>query len=126
MNEKKKRTIQTLEWFIPDLPKESFLLGNSLNLIGLLGIEESIEGSTAEEAFFLKSERGIKVERCKDLSRLAQLMWGQRWMAAHIKMWKEGILEGSSLPQDFDTEPDYIRELFMKCWRNPELKEKKE
>lgn len=50
------------------------------NIIGL-NSKESEDGVSAEEAFFMKTERGKLPEYVKDVPRLRALLWGQRWMA---------------------------------------------
>jgi hypothetical protein len=53
-------------------------------------IREDVFGVTPEEAFFMRTERGRFPTKVTDLGKLVALLWGQRWMAAYIKMRKEG------------------------------------
>ena len=81
-------------------------------------IEESPDGVDSVEAFFMISERGKAPEKVTNLARLSYLLYGQRWLAAHEKMYREGFEEGTLLLSDFEDEPDYVKEFINKIWIN--------
>lgn len=137
MKEKTRRAILVVEWFIPDIDwqiciTDPFLKQSTLGLVGLKDVIEDPDGMSADEAFIFKSSHGKSPEKCKDLARLAALMWGQRWMATQIKVWKEAMAQAKRDKSrihyihsgDFKDEPKYIKELYWKTWCNPVLSEK--
>jgi len=114
LTNKQLEALQTIEWFIPDWVKWSTKVVTGLGFRRISSPEktkQAEDGISPEEAFFLKSERGIDAPKVTDLGRLEALLWGQRWMAAQIKMWKQGLRDGVSLPSDFVDEPPYIQKL---------------
>lgn len=108
---KREKALQKIEYFIPSNVDWSHIPSYALSPLKLTRLREDPQGADPEDAFFSISERGKYPDSVKDLGRLASLISGQRWMAAHIKMWKEGFTEGTLLREDFDTEPLFIQQI---------------
>jgi hypothetical protein len=101
MKKKQLKTIRLVSNFIPlnvvNWKDGAVLLGD-----GQIGIQNIENGGniSAYKAFFMKTERGILPPKIKNKHVLRKLLWGQKWMAAHVKMWKEGISEGIFLDSE--------------------------
>jgi hypothetical protein len=104
---KQQRALQLIEWMINPKWKHDTVPEQNM-------IREDPSAVSAEQAFFDKSERGIQHTVVSNKKRYLDLLYGHRWLAAHVKMWKEGINEGSCLVQDFIFEPLYIREFILR------------
>ena len=112
LTSRQKRVLETVEFFIPDWVNwDSPYLKyydphwNSYPL-------ENKKAISAEEAFFLFTERGIGSKEVSDRKRFMQLFWGQKWMATQEKMWREW--HDSLLLEDFDDDPDGVRKMVKK------------
>lgn len=117
---KREKAIKLIEWFIPHWIKDwndpKVIIND--NLIGIEKILESEFGVDGEKAFFMKTEEGKLPENVSNKKRLRSLLWGQKWMAAQVKMWKEGSMEGAISKQDIQEEPEYIQEFINKTlWK---------
>lgn len=55
---------------------------------------ESADGITAEEAFFLKTDRGIESSKIKDVRRYNQLLAAHRRLSLNVEFWKEALEHG--------------------------------
>lgn len=115
MTTKQKKTLEIIEYFIPDHVKwgHPTTKVTAYSAIGVFGLIQSRLGVSAEEAFFMRSERGKFPKKVKSLPRLVALLWGQRRMALHIQMWKDMNREGLLFIQDFDDEPEYIKKILV-------------
>ena len=108
---RREKELKIIEWFIPDNcdwnnRKVIFLD----NYIGISDIEENPNGITAEEAFFMRSERGKFPVNCKNKARLRAILWGKTWRERHLsEVWDKSCM----FPQDFLDEPAYIREFVL-------------
>jgi hypothetical protein len=119
LTEKQKLALKRVEYFIPSWVKwtEEVIL-NPYFPSRLYRGKQSKEGVSAEEAFFMITEKGKSPELCCDVPKLESLLWGQHWMAANIKMWCDDFHKdyhfARALLDDFKNEPDYIGDLFLK------------
>ncbi len=123
---KQQKALDTVNWFSPPNWKwnKTMRLG-SIQFLRLHGVRTSKKkGVSAEEAFFLKSERGKTPPYVTNLGEFCRLLWAQRHMAMTIKMWKEGFAEGTLLMSDFVDEPEYIQRLAEDCFWNPVHRQK--
>ena len=97
MTKRQKKTLQLVREFTPSWIKDwnhpDIIFAD--NQIGIGDIKQSSRGKYAYEAFFSKTERGIIPKEVKNIVALRKLLWGHKWMPAHVKMWKEGISEGT-------------------------------
>ena len=108
MTNKQKKIIKLIEWFIP-----SHYDGKAY------GEELLPEGEmSAEEGFFLFTDMGKMPNSLSNPKRFNKLLWGQRWMAAHEKMYKEGFEEGTLFSSDFKDEPAYVQEFVKKIYES--------
>jgi len=74
------KEIKRLEWFIKNTPAK-----NPKKMM------------TADEAFVLFSERGVKPDFSKITNplRFQQLEWAKKWQGRTLEMWESGILDGT-------------------------------
>lgn len=112
LTNKQQLALKRVEYFIPshidwNSPLAKYYQWND---IGIIDVSESSDGIDPIQAFFMRSERGIMPYKVTDKYRFAALLWGQKWMATHIKIYKE---DKYCLPHDFLNEPDYIRSLIL-------------
>jgi hypothetical protein len=112
---KQIKALKIIEWFIPEWIKDWNKVSRNDSLIGITDVIESKDGIEAEEAFFMKTEKGKLPTKVKNKSRLRALLWGQKWTATQIGLWKEGLNNEESYPRiyDFKDEPDYIKEFVL-------------
>lgn len=113
MTNKRQNTLKILEYFIPTNVTD-WTRPHIMSSLGISNVIESHEGIDSEQAFFDYSERGVRATNVTNLNRFAELVSAQRWMAAHVKMWREGKSEGTLSLSDFDNEPEFIRVLVEK------------
>lgn len=122
LTQKQQKALRLVEYFIPSNVKDWSSPVTKMNAypqVGLHEVTESPNGVSAEAAFFQKTERGNLPVLVNDIPRLCSLLWGQRWMATNIQMWKESAEQGLIFPDDFNDEPEEVRELFMrKVWND--------
>ena len=116
MKLKQSKTIDTIKWFIPESIKTWLKATTGDAEIGILNVIQSRKGVSAEEAFFLKTERGIMPAKVKSKTQLRKLLWGHKRMAMHEKMWKEGMIEHTLFEWDFKSEPEYIQKIARSIW----------
>jgi hypothetical protein len=125
LNPRRELALKKVEWFIPvnvDWKSEKTILNDGQ--IGIINIQDDSAGTSAEEAFFNKTERGRLPSKINNLPRLRALLWGHKWLAAHEKMWREGLLEVPKymrpflVEEDFRDEPDYVKEMINKIFKN--------
>lgn len=103
MTKKQLKTIRLVSDFIPSNVKDWKHPHVILN-DGQIGIGNVENGGTIStyKAFFMKTEKGILPPKVKNKHVLRKLLWGQKWMATHVKMWKEG-----GLSSVFDLKPTW-------------------
>lgn len=79
---RKNKEIKRIEFFIPNNYK---------------GVAVGKKPITADEAFILKSEKGINIplEDIENPYRYRQLLEGKRWQGIMCQLWEQGILDGS-------------------------------
>jgi len=117
LTNKQKRIIDTILWFAPqncdweDKTVLSTLLRNTPECNQMIDIET---GVPPEDAYFAKTDRGIRIMKVNGLGRFLKLYWGHKRMALQITMWKEGFAEGTCLPQDFILEKGFVREIVLR------------
>lgn len=133
LSPRRQRALESVQEYIPDNVKDwnsNACRASSWGIVGIpvqlndskdrfvVGsdspVQESKDGITPEEAFFMRSETGKFPPKVTDLGRLVAFLWGQRWMATMEKMWREGKEEGTCFLSDFDDEPEHIREFVTK------------
>ena len=117
MTNKQIKALKTIEYFIPDhIDWTSSKIKLSFSYLGLTDIRESKEGVPANQAFFMKTERGKLPSKVDNIARLASLLCGQRYMAMQIKEWKQSLRYYVPLIyiDDFQKEPEYIKELLCR------------
>lgn len=118
LTKKQQKTLKIIEWFIPDIKDWNSKLCR-ITGYGVIGLNPRKKnwktGISAEEAFFLKTERGKLAGKVTNTPRLASLLYGQNRMALHVTTYKEDFEGGILHPQDFIDEPLYIQELAKKC-----------
>jgi len=106
LTKKQIEVIHALEYFIPERYDGSVPRFGENNLY-----KERDDGVTAEEAYFLKTNKGQESEYIKDVKRYNKLLSGHWRLSLHVSMWEEGFTEGTLFLEDFESEPDYIRKL---------------
>lgn len=113
LGKSREKALKHIEYFV----SPEWKLDKHSDQWGVFSIPESSDGVSAEEAFFAKSEKGSfpKSLTIGERQRLLALLWGQRWMATHEKMWREGFAECSLSPSDFKKEPGFIQEMARKA-----------
>lgn len=94
MTRKQTKALRLVKEFTPSWITDWSTADMSDNEIGIDTVIQSSKGVTASEAFFLKTERGVMPPEVKNKTALRKYLWGQKWMAIHVKMWEEGIREG--------------------------------
>jgi len=123
-SQKQQKELKLIEWFIPkkhDWKHPHIILHD--DEIGITGVKEDKNGVTAEEAFFMRSERGKFPKSVKNKARLRVLLYGKMWRERHYsEIWDRKY---PPLLSDFDDTPDYVREFFKKWMINSkEIKHK--
>lgn len=121
LSAKREIALKRVEWF--DNGDTDWTSENTKRqdaMIGLTGVLEDEAGTDAIEAFFMKTEQGKLPAKVNNLPKLRGLLWGQKKMAMHEKMWREGLqeyppfLQAIFAYQDFHNEPDYIQDIIKK------------
>lgn len=119
LTKKQKNSLILTSWFIPNV-KDWNSLGATKNdsIIGIVKVKEDPTGPSPEEAFFMRTDKGIVSSTVTNKAKLRALLWGQRWMATQEKMWRE-TEKGVIFPSDFDKEPEPVRLFVFKVfgWR---------
>ena len=127
LTEKQEQALKLVEYFVPGWVDWEKIARFNLSLPlhkykdkkgkeKLKEMEESADGQDPIEAFFMISERGSVPEKITSFNKLSRLLWGQRWIAAHVKMWKVGRNEGVLYFEDFNNNetPDCIKNFVKK------------
>lgn len=87
-----------------------------LTYYGLTDCTEVDDGYSAEEAFLMLTDRGIRDMKVTDLTKLLRLLVGHNRAALQVKAWSEGFREGILYMIDFEDEPEEIKELAKKAF----------
>src|SRR2546421_9154 len=123
LTKKQQQTIIVVEYFIPESITGNFPLDRLQNYKGdfkLNDIEEDKNGISAEEAFFMKTERGKLPKTVSDMRRFIQLLWGQRHMAMHEKMYRIEFSHGRLFLQEFANDPEPVQKFVENIYKKVE------
>lgn len=101
LSHKQRIALERIRYFIPPIDWSSSQAKSTYSTLGLKNVQEDLSGVDAVFAFFQLSEQGKCPDKVKNLSELARLISGLRWMTTHIQLWKEGFSEGTLHPDDF-------------------------
>lgn len=113
ISHKQQNTIKIAEWFVPSSTTNS----KSNNVAyGTSNVVESSDSISPEEAFLLKTDKGILVPKVTDKLKFIQLLVGHNRAAMQVKAWSEGFREGTLYLKDFEDEPTYIQDLALKAY----------
>lgn len=106
------KAIQLIKWFEPNNVdwKNSEVKNSCFRSFGVLNKRNWRNGLTPEQAFFLKTERGIIAGKITDCADFIRLLFCQNRMAMHEKMWREGNKDKTCLITDFINEPQYVKD----------------
>ena len=119
LTKKQQERIKAIEWFMPEAVKDwghKHVRASSYAILGLNSKKKNWKlGLSAEEAYFLKTDKGILAGKVSNTPRFASLLQGHRYMALQMTMWKEDFEKGLLFPEDFKNEPDYIKKLAQQC-----------
>jgi len=122
VTKKQAQALIVVEYFVPtpcrnDNPVD--MITNWRNDLGLADIIEDPHGMTPEDAFFLKTDRGKTPPAVTDLKRFVQLLYGQRAMAMHEKMYTTSFKEATLFPFEFEDDPPevqvWVEKVYKKC-----------
>jgi len=95
---KRQSTLRRLERFMPP------------NYDGRDGpialITEDPCGVSGEEAFFLRTERGLRDIKTRDVKRCNQLLVAHRHMGITVELWKKSLREGLVHGWEYLLDPD--------------------
>lgn len=111
ISKKQQKTLEIAHYFSRKVKATS----QNLGYYGLSECKQSPKGISAEEAFLATTDRGLKKLIVKNLSKYLSLLIGHNNAAIHMKMWSEGFRERTLLMNDFDDEPQVIKELAKKA-----------
>lgn len=124
LTKKQLQALAVVEYFIPKSISGDFPLDRLHNYKGdfkLHGVVEDINGTPAEEAFFMKTERGIFPKKVAHMRRLLQLLWGQRHMAMHEKMYRIEFALARLFLEDFADAPEPVQEFVKSIYKKVEI-----
>jgi hypothetical protein len=110
MSRKRQDALVVVDYFIPQSIRHTIdMTALNPHLFGLEHTKELAGATSPQEAFFALTERGIRPEAVSDLRSLLRLMWGQRYMAMHEKMYRGDFKTGRLAAFEFADAPEPVQ-----------------
>jgi hypothetical protein len=112
---KQERALKLVEFFIPGWVNWDSPFSKYYDPYTNIYPQQSKNGITAEDGYFMFTERGKMPAEVNNLKRFKQLYWGHKWMATQVKIWKQDTpVVGRLFEEDFSPEEKHIWEFYQR------------